>query len=788
MNDRKHRLLAKVVATTSGVFLASTGAALSQSSSDRNAYFGEQHIHTSWSVDAWLFGNHLTGPDDALKYAQGATIKHPLGYDIKIEQPLDWMGVTDHSEYVGITKQANTPGSAVSKMPEAQPLILKDPNNPADVAKVFAYLVSLVSKPPIKAFMTPQIAGTVWKENVKIADENNKPGKFTAFCSYEYTSQFNFRNLHRNVYFRDCAKVADQPFSAMDSWHPEDLWKWMDTQREAGNDVLAISHNANLSDGWMYPIDLDSLGRPIDAAWAASRDRNERLIEMKQIKGQSETHPLLSPNDEFANYEIASFLIGLPEDAGRVPAIVGSYARQALKDGVTMQDTRGYNPYKFGFVAGSDSHNTGAPYRQNNFFGGHGINDGTIETRMAGHIFTGSDVRWESPAGLSVVWAEENTRASIWDAMYRKETYATSGVRIRLRFFGGWDYKDDMLSNQDWVKAAYAGGATMGADLPAVSGPAKAPSFVLWAVKDPNAANLDRIQIVKGWTKHGQSFEKIYDVAWAGDRKPDWTGKVPPIGSTVSIENATYSDTIGAAELKTVWTDPDFDPGLHAFYYARVLEIPTPRWSTIQARQLDVAPPDVVPATQQERAWSSPIWYTPSAEARQASAAGLTVADLTANGATPLSDDELKALIVGKSIWVHNNVTGEPIKIRYDEGGTAVVLHVGSAQMQPSLSGDLPQRSYQTTAATYSISGGKIITYVSSTPIAMAVYKSEASQGGQAPRDQTTYYGARSNEFGYANYEILLKAPANLVALPKSDMIPNDEQAKYLHVPYKASE
>ena len=296
--------------------------------------------------------------------------------------------------------------------------------------------------------MSPQVAGSIWKQNVEIADENNKPGKFTAFCSYEFTSQFNFRNLHRNVYFRDCAKVPEQPFSALDSWHPEDLWKWMDTQREAGNELLAISHNANLSDGWMYPIDVDSLGRPIDAAWAASRDRNERLIEMKQIKGQSETHPLLSPNDEFANYEIMSFLIGLPEDSGRIPAIVGSYARQALKDGLTMQDTRGYNPYKFGFVAGSDSHNSGAPYRQNNFFGGHGINDGTIETRMSGHIFTGSDVRWESPAGLSGVWAEENTRASIWDAMYRKETFGTSGTRIKVRFFGGWDYKDGILERQ----------------------------------------------------------------------------------------------------------------------------------------------------------------------------------------------------------------------------------------------------------------------------------------------------------------------------------------------------
>lgn len=388
-------------------------------------------------MDAYLFGNTVTGPAEALKYAQGETIKHPLGYDIKIEEPLDWMGVTDHSEYVGVTRAANTPGSTVSKMPEAQPLIIKDPSNKEDVNKVFMYLVSLTSKPPIKAFMSPQVAGSIWKENVKIADENNHPGKFTAFCSYEYTSQYDNRNLHRNIFFRDCAKTAEMPFSMLDSWHPQDLWKWMDAQRKAGNELLAISHNANLSDGWMYPTDVDSYGRPIDAAWATSRDRNERLVEIKQIKGQSETHPVLSPNDEFANYEITEFLIGLPETSGRLDHIVGSYARQALKDGITMQDTKGYNPYKFGFVGGSDSHNTGTPYRQDNFYGGHGINDGTIETRMAGHIFTGLDVRLENPAGVTGVWAEENTRESIWDAMFRKERLARADRTSRYGFLEG---------------------------------------------------------------------------------------------------------------------------------------------------------------------------------------------------------------------------------------------------------------------------------------------------------------------------------------------------------------
>jgi Protein of unknown function (DUF3604) len=737
--------------------LLAAAPALAQGNPERNAYFGEQHVHTSWSVDAWLFGNHLTGPDEALKYAQGATIKHPMGYDIRIEQPLDWMGVTDHSEYVGITRMANAPGSAVSKMPEAQPLILKDPNNPADVQKVFLYLVSLVSKPPIKAFMTPEIAGTIWKENVDIADKNNKPGEFTAFCSYEYTSQFNYRNLHRNVYFRDCAKVPVMPYTAMDSWHPEELWKWMDTQREAGNEVLAISHNANLSDGWMYPIDVDSFGRPIDAAWAASRDRNERLVEIKQIKGQSETHPLLSPNDEFANYEILSFLIGQPDDNGRIPHIVGSYARQALKDGLTMQDTRGYNPYKFGILAGSDSHNTGVPYRQTNFSGGHGINDATIETRMSGHLFVGMDVRKENPAGLSGIWAEENTRASLWDAMYRKETFGTSGPRIKVRFFGGWSYRKDVVNARDWVKQSYAGGVPMGGDLPPMQ--TKAPTFVVWAVKDPTAGNLDRIEIVKGWTKHGQSFEKIYDVVWSGDRKVDrGTGRIRPIQSTVDFDKATYSNTVGSIELKAVWTDPDFDPSLHAFYYARVLEIPTPRWSLIQARELGIAPPDSVPQTVQERAWSSPIWYTPSTEARKAAKPGTTVAELTGKGAKALTDEQLKTLIVGKGLWFSNNVTGELNKVNYDEAGNSLVQYVGRRETVPGVAGTLSERTYQAVAMPYSIKDGRIITMVSNTPFSMTLYK----LGDKV-------YGARSNEFGYANYELLAEGPKNLVKLGKGE-------------------
>jgi Protein of unknown function (DUF3604) len=396
----------------------------------RDAYFGETHVHTSWSADAWLFGNRMTDPADAYKYFKGEPIKHPLGYDIKIDTPLDFAGVTDHSEYVGVIKLANDPSSPISKIAAAQPLILK--NNSAEAAnEVFLYALNHIMRgPPVKALMSPEIAQTVWDKNVEYANQANEPGKFTAFCAYEWTSMPNNMNLHRNIFFKDCAHVPAMPFSSLDSTDPSDLWKWMDSQRKAGNDLLAISHNANLSDGRMYPTEVDLHGRPIDKAYAEDRMRNEPLIEIKQIKGTSETHPLLSPNDEFANFEILAFLLGDP--AGRIPHVIGSYARQALKDGLALQDTKGLNPYKFGFGAASDSHNTGVPYRQDNFFGGHADFDGTIETRMSGRVWGGLDVRLEGTAGLTGVWAEENTRESIFNAMKRKETFAVSGPHIKV--------------------------------------------------------------------------------------------------------------------------------------------------------------------------------------------------------------------------------------------------------------------------------------------------------------------------------------------------------------------
>jgi hypothetical protein len=743
MRFRRRRVVGSLLGVALVALMATS--ALAQETPQRDVVFGETHVHTSWSFDAYIFGNHITGPADAYKYALGEPIDHPLGYKIEITHPLDWMGVTDHSEYVGTIRLANDPNSPISKLPIAEKLKVRDA---ADIQRIYLWLTAtMFDMKPVKELVSPEVAGTVWKDTVAIADEFNKPGKFTAFCSYEWTSTPDNRNLHRNVFFKDCKKVPEMPFSSLDSQAPEDLWAWMDTQRQAGNELLAIAHNANLSDGFMFPTEVDFKGRPIDAAWAEARMRNERLQEIKQIKGQSETTPILSPEDDFANFEVLNYLLGDP--AGRIDHQHASYIREALRNGVGMQQARGYNPYKFGIVGGSDSHNTGVPYRQDNFYGGYARIDGDMRQRMAGHRFAGLDERLENPAGLTAVWAEENTRASLFESMQRKETYGTSGVRIKLRMFGGWGWGLEELkplgrweSNAEWVKMGYRSGVPMGSDLPAPKG--KAPSFAVYAVKDPDSGNLDRIQIIKGWAKNGQTFEKIYDIAWAGDRKPDpVTGKVPPIGSTVDIMKASYTNTIGATELKAVWTDPDFDPTLDAFYYARVLEIPTPRWTTIQAVQLGQVPPSVVAATVQERAWSSPIWHTPTAEARKSAAAGTTVADLKAKGAVALNDAQLKALIVGKIVSAKNTVTGQRFDVVYGSSGRRLIVRIDGKQPEPGDPFHPNDQMDLGAPAAYEIKDGQIVTTLDNTPFAVTVYK----VGDK-------YVAARSNEFGYANYEV----------------------------------
>ena len=663
-----------------GIFAAAPGFA--QANPERNAYFGQTHVHTSWSFDAYVFGTTITGPEEAYQFARGQPIKHPGGYMVQLKRPLDFQAVTDHAEYVGTLRLANDPDSAMSKLPIAEKLKVHSKD---DIQKIYLFIgASLLKNEPIKELLDPQVADNVWKQMVAIADRYYQPGKFTTFAAYEWTSTPNNMNLHRNVIFKDTKKVPNAPFSAINSTHPEDLWAWMDAQRRAGNELLAISHNANLSDGVMFPLDVDSKGRPIDAAWAQDRMNNEPLSEITQLKGTSETHPSLSPNDEFANFEILTYLLG---GAERTPRIHGSYIREAYQNGLGMQDTRGYNPYKFGVVGASNSHDTAVAYTQSNFFGGHGLLDATPQARLSGKKESGLDLSQLSVSGLGGVWAEENTRESIFAAMQRKETFGTSGPRIKVRLFGGWDFRPDVLKQKDWVNTGYTNGVAMGSELPPPKG--KAPTFIVWAVKDPDEANLDRIQIVKGWTKNGQIFEKIYDVAWSGNRVLTRSAStqaivyggnelmLPPVGNTVDIKNATYKNTIGAVELKTVWTDPDFDPTLHAFYYARVLQIPTPRWTTYDAKALGVPPPSSVSATIQDRAWTSPIWYTPTAEMRATAPHGLTIADLTQRGATPLDDTQLRQLIVGKTVAVRNTVTGQRFEITYGVDGRRLISSIG---------------------------------------------------------------------------------------------------------------
>jgi len=696
------------------------------------------HIHSSWSIDAYVFGTQLLGPADAVKYARGEPVTHPGGFTVQLKQPLDFTVVMDHSEYTGALAMADDPNSPLRKNSPllADTLRFGTWANGMDFYKLLA--ATLVKGIPIKTLQGPEVAGYAWNQIAKIADTYYQPGRFTTFPGWEWTSTPDYKNLHRIVFFKDAARVSPSAFSSVDSSDPADLWKWMDEQHAAGNDVIAITHNGNLSNGALYPRNLTWSGKPIDKTYAETRMRHEPVAEIAQVKGQSETTPYLSPEDEFADFNVFVWLL---LGAEGTPTDYGSYMRLALRDGIAMQGALGYNPYKFGFVAGSDSHSAASAYRHDDYFGEHGTFDDTPQKRLSPVKNLNMDNRQVCPAGLTGVWAEENTRTSIWDAMWRKETYATSGLRIKVRFFGGWEYDPATLEAQDWVQTGYAKGVSMGGDLPERK--SKAPSFIIWAEKDPTGPNLDRIQIVKGWAKNGQSFEKIHDVAWAGARKPDPAmGKLPAIGSTVDIAKGAYKNTIGAAELKSVWTDPDFDPSLDAFYYARVLAIPTPRWTTIEAAKLQVTTPHVVPLTVQDRVWSSPIWYTPTAEARKAASPDVTLDDLKQKGTAALTDTQLKELIIGKTVTVHNTVTGHRFEILYGANGQRLVTAMDGKALDPAVLGDLmfdPETRYE-------IRDGHLVTYIRGTQFDVTIYKLD-----------NEYLASRSNEYGYVNYEVELR-------------------------------
>lgn len=574
----------------------------------KNVYFGEQHMHTANSPDAFAVGAR-SGWDEAYKYGRGEEIKlSTTGEVIKKKTPYDFVGITDHSEYFGVMPQLIDPNSPLSKSKLARELQNPsgDPNDPNSPISII--LGSLITSIPMTEYVTPEMLQGNWKNYVETANKYNQPGKFTTLIAYEWTSIPNGRNMHRNVFFRE--KAPEVPFSAFDSYYPEDLWTYQEIQRNMGIDNLAIPHNGNVSDGWMFS-ENKFLGDAIDARYAQRQQLNEPLFEMIQTKGSSESHPYLSPNDEFADFELFDNMINV----GMPSQLKNGFYRQGLGTGMILEEKLGYNPYKMGAVAGADVHSGYSGNEEFGWVGAHGVTDDTPQKRLnPGMSPSGEPAAIVGSAGTTAIWAEENTRASLFDGMKAKETYGTSGTFIRLRFFGGWNLPADLDKDPNFVKKAYDMGVPMGQDLKPMPSGAKAPTFTVWALKDPESGNLDRIQIVKVFiNKWGRPDEKIYDVALSDGRTVDpKTGKAPPVGNTVNVKKATYTNKIGDSQLSATWTDPDFDPNARVVYYVRVLEIPTPRWSTYDAVRNNLPLSPLVPATIQERAWSSPIWYTPA--------------------------------------------------------------------------------------------------------------------------------------------------------------------------------
>jgi hypothetical protein len=589
-------------------------------------YFGDTHHHTNNSGDAFMGGNTLT-PEQAYRFARGEEVVSSSGVPAKLSRPLDFLVVSDHAEGLGLMTQVAAGNPAFASDPtlsrwgnalKAGGKAQQDAMNELVSAQANNKL-----PPPIK---DPKIVGpimrSVWQQYTATADRFNEPGRFTAMIGYEWTSVPGGNNLHRNVLFRDGKDRADQilPFSAWQGEDPEKLWAWMAKYEEkTGGKLLAIPHNANLSNGRMFES-VDFSGKPLTKDYAERRARFEVLQEMMQTKGNSETHPLLSPNDEFANYGIAGWeygnltLEGKPLSREMMPT---NYLRPGLLQGMRHEQKLGVNPFKFGFIGGTDVHNSLTAIEEDNFFGKH-VNQEPSPMRWE-HVskqgFGKTRYTWQyTAAGYAAVWATENTREALWDAMKRKEVYATSGTRMTVRFFAGWDFNAADARTRYVADVGYRKGVPMGADLPAAPAAAKAPTFLVAALKDAQGGNLDRIQIIKGWIdKAGRPQEKIYDVAWgnAKTRKPGKDGKLPAVGDTVDVATATWTNTIGDPELIGVWKDPAFDPSLRAYYYVRVIEIPTPRWTAYDQVRFGIKMSPDVPMKHQERAWTSPIWYTP---------------------------------------------------------------------------------------------------------------------------------------------------------------------------------
>jgi len=591
------------------------GASKIQANPERECFFGDTHAHSEMSTDAFGFGNRL-GPENAYRFARGEKAYHvnKKGEPIQLTVPLDFILMTDHSEFMGMAAMALDKKSGVYNTEMGKLLRAGDMKSGA---KALFLMQKAISDHTLPEGYTFDSFKNVWQQVIDNAEKYNEPGKFTTFIAYEWTSMPMGENLHRNVIFRG-TDVPAMPFTALDSVVPEDLWTYLEAERAKGNDNLAISHNGNLSNGRMFQL-VDSYGAPIDAAYAKRRNENEPLHEAIQLKGSSMAHPVFSPDDEFADFELLPVSLHTWKHTEQQKT---SFVREAYKFGLRFQETIGVNPFKFGLEGGGDDHGTSHTWEEFNYHGGHGGVDNTVKKRMTGTTplpgATPGVNAMLSAAGITGLWAESNTRDAIYDALKRKETFGSSGVRIKARFFGGWNYPADLVKQKDWVKTAYAEGVPMGGDLsgnPKGMPEGQIPAFAVHAVRDPNSAPLQRIQIIKGWTKNGEMYEKIYDVACADGGKPDpkthrWAGN----GAKVDMDTLKPDETKGDAELAAMWSDPDFDPSVPAFYYMRVLENPVARWTTRQAKAAGMELPKQVPATIQERIWTSPIWYTPVGE------------------------------------------------------------------------------------------------------------------------------------------------------------------------------
>jgi hypothetical protein len=582
--------------------------------------FGDTHLHTAFSPDAGLIGATMT-PDDAFRFARGEKVISSTGIPARLARPLDFLVVSDHAENLGLPTAVINQDSELMATEFGRQIA--EIMSPGTLESKFAgyefwELASQTGEDPLAG---TNFGKSMWAKATEAAENNNVPGAFTALIGFEWTSGPNGVNLHRNIIFRGGKESADKilPISTYDTEDPEKLWDWMEkAEKDAGVRLLAIPHNGNLSNGLMFD-DVTFDGRPIDERYAKRRMRWEPVYEVTQMKGDGETHPKLSPEDEFADFYTWDKGSFGPEP--KTPDMLPKeYAREAYKRGLVYDAKLGANPFKFGMIGSTDSHTGLSTAEEDNFFGKivalePTVNPIRFDEPLVGRFsenVSDKTYAWQTgAAGLAAVWARENTREAIWDALARKEVFATTGTRMRVRVFGGWDFQKSDLDRSDFARYGYEKGVPMGGDLAGAPADRK-PGFLIRAVRDPEGANLDRVQVVKGWVDvNGTMHERVYDIAWSGDRKLGKDDKLPPVGSTVNAPDASYTNAIGSPFLQVFWADEDFDPAQHAFYYVRVIEIPTPRWTTYDAKIFGVKIPEGAPVDVQERAYTSPIWYAP---------------------------------------------------------------------------------------------------------------------------------------------------------------------------------